>query len=91
VVHAIAAHHNEEEPRTIIAVLVQAAERSAPPARVRRESLENYIKRMQRLESIADSFQAVAKAYANPGRPRAAHHGRAAELNDNEAALMPAT
>jgi len=65
VVHAIAAHHFEEEPRTIVAVLVQAADAiSAARPGARRETLETYIKRLQNLESIADSFDGVVKAYA---------------------------
>ncbi len=89
VVHAIAAHHNEEEPRTIIAVLVQAADAiSSSRPGVRRESLENYIKRMQRLESIADSFQGVAKAYAIQAGRELRIMVEPAELNDNEAALL---
>ncbi|MEN6626168.1 MAG: ribonuclease Y [Candidatus Sumerlaeia bacterium] len=89
VVHAIAAHHNEEEPRTIIAVLVQAADAiSSSRPGVRRESLENYIKRMQRLESIADSFQGVAKAYAIQAGRELRIMVEPTELNDNEAALL---
>ena len=65
VIHAVATHHNEEEPRTIVAVLVQAADTiSAARPGARRETLETYIKRLQNLESIADSFDGVQKAYA---------------------------
>ena len=89
VVHAIAAHHNEEEPRTIIAVLVQAADAiSSSRPGVRRESLENYIKRMQRLEAIADSFQGVAKAYAIQAGRELRIMVEPTEVNDNEAALL---
>src|SRR5207249_2032575 len=56
VVHAIAAHHNEEEPRTLVAVLVQAADAvSAARPGARRESIESYIKRLEKLEEIATS------------------------------------
>ncbi len=65
VVHAILAHHNDVEPQTIEAVLVQAADAiSAARPGARRESLENYIKRMTKLEEIATSFAGVEKCYA---------------------------
>ena len=65
VVHAIAAHHNDIEPETIEAVLVQAADAlSAARPGARRESLESYIKRLEKLEEIADSFEGVDKTYA---------------------------
>ena len=65
VVHAIEAHHNDVEPKTIIAVLVQAADAiSAARPGARREDMENYIKRLQKLEEIAAGFQGVDKAYA---------------------------
>lgn len=65
VVHAIAAHHNDIEPQSIEAVLVQAADAvSAARPGARRESLESYIKRLEKLEEIADSFEGVEKTYA---------------------------
>ncbi|HHV71760.1 MAG TPA: ribonuclease Y, partial [Clostridia bacterium] len=65
VVHAIAAHHGDEEPKTIEAVLVQAADAiSAARPGARRETLETYIKRLEKLEEIADSFEGVEKSYA---------------------------
>jgi ribonuclease Y len=65
VVNAIAAHHGDIEANTVEAVLVQACDAvSAARPGARRETLETYIKRLEKLEKIADSFEGVEKAYA---------------------------
>jgi ribonuclease Y len=65
IVHAIEAHHNEVEPRTLTAVLVQAADAvSAARPGARREALESYVRRLERLEEIAKGFDGVEKVFA---------------------------
>jgi len=65
VVHAIEAHHNEVEPRTVEAVLTQAADAiSGGRPGARRESLESYVKRLERLEQIATAHEGVEKVFA---------------------------
>lgn len=65
VIHAIQAHHNDVEPKTIAACLVQAADAiSAARPGARRENVENYIKRLEKLEEVASSFEGVERSYA---------------------------
>ena len=65
IIHAVQAHHNDVEPQTIVACLVQAADAiSAARPGARRENVENYIRRLEKLEELTNSFPGVEKAYA---------------------------
>lgn len=65
VVHAIQAHHGDVEAKTVVACLVQAADAiSAARPGARRENVQNYIKRLEKLEEIATSFEGVEKSFA---------------------------
>ncbi len=65
IIHAIEAHHNDVEPKTVIACIVQAADAiSAARPGARSENLESYIKRLQKLEEICTSYEGVDKCYA---------------------------
>jgi ribonuclease Y len=65
VVNAVGSHHNDIEPQSIEAIIVQIADAiSAARPGARRETMDNYVKRLENLESIAESFTGVEKAYA---------------------------
>ena len=65
VIHAIEAHHNDVEPQTVVACLVQAADAiSAARPGARRENIENYVKRLEKLEEVTKSFPGIANCFA---------------------------
>ncbi len=65
IVHAVEAHHGDVEPKTALAFIIQAADAiSAARPGARRENIENYIKRLQKLEEIANSYPGVEKSFA---------------------------
>jgi ribonuclease Y len=65
VIHAIAAHHEDIEPESVLAVLVQAADTlSGARPGARKELMETYVKRLEELEKVANSFRGVSKSYA---------------------------
>ena len=65
VIHAIEAHHNDVEPHTVVACLVQAADAiSAARPGARRENIENYVKRLEKLEEVTKSFPGIANCFA---------------------------
>lgn len=89
VIHAIEAHHNDVEPRTVIAMIVQAADAiSAARPGARREDLENYIKRLQKLEEIANSFNGVEKSYAIQAGREVRIMVKPNEINDDQMVLV---
>ena len=65
VIHAVEAHHNDVEPHSVIACIVQAADAiSASRPGARRENIENYVKRLEKLEEISKSFPGIASSFA---------------------------
>ncbi|MBN1113985.1 MAG: ribonuclease Y [Oligoflexia bacterium] len=89
ILHAIRAHHEEEKPETILAVLVQAADAlsSARPG-ARREMLESYIKRVEDLEKISYSFSGVERAYAIQAGREIRVMVKSDQVNDEAAANL---
>jgi ribonuclease Y len=89
VVHAIEAHHNEVKPKTLTAIIVQICDAvSASRPGARRETLESYIKRLENLEAIANSFDGVEKTYAIQAGREIRIVVEPDKLNDNECSLL---
>mgnify|MGYP002768216257 FL=1 len=89
VINAVEAHHGDVEPQTLEAVLVQAADAiSASRPGARRETLEAYIKRLQNLEEIADSFEGVEKSFAIQAGREIRIIVKPDEINDDKMTIL---
>jgi ribonuclease Y len=89
VVHCIEAHHGDVEPQTVEAVLVQAADAiSAARPGARRETLESYIKRLEKLEALAESHKGVEKSYAMQAGREVRVMVKPDEISDADATVL---
>ncbi len=88
IIHAIEAHHNDVEPQTIVAMIIQAADAiSAARPGARREDIENYLKRLQKLEEIANSFPGIDKSFAIQAGREIRVMVKPEEVNDDQMIL----
>ncbi len=89
IVHAIAAHHDDIKPQTVLAVLVQAADAlSAARPGARREMLVTYVKHLKDLENIANSFKGVSKSYAVQAGREIRVMVESNEVNDDDSVVL---
>lgn len=89
IVHAIAAHHGDIEPNTVVACIVQAADAiSAARPGARRENLENYIKRLERLEELTNDFSGVEKSFAIQAGREIRVIVKPEEINDDDMVIL---
>jgi ribonuclease Y len=89
IVHALAAHHDDEKPQTVIAILVQVADAlSAARPGARREMLETYVKHLKELEEIACSFRGVLKSYAVQAGREIRIIVESKEINDDDSVVL---
>jgi ribonuclease Y len=89
VCHAIEAHHGVVQPQTVEAVLIQAADAiSASRPGARRETLESYIRRLEKLESIAQSYDGVEKCYAMRAGREVRVMVKPTDISDEEADVL---
>ncbi|MCF7885283.1 MAG: ribonuclease Y [Candidatus Marinimicrobia bacterium] len=89
IINSIASHHEEVEPDNLISILIQAADQISGSRRgARGDTLENYIKRLEKLEGIAESFDGVAKSYAIQAGREVRVMVENDKVNDNEASMI---
>ncbi len=89
IVHAIEAHHGDVEAKTVLAAIVQAADAiSAARPGARRENIENYIKRLEKLESIANDFKGVENTYAIQAGREIRVMVRPEDINDDDMVIL---
>ncbi len=89
IVHALRAHHDDEKPQTVIAILVQVSDAlSAARPGARREMLETYVKHLKELEEIACSFPGVLKSYAVQAGREIRIIVESKEINDDDSVVL---